>query len=105
MTINSRNKLEEGSKQDAKQRVYRNSVEVEGHVDYNKLMALFGTQPIDEVILARFKKLTGSTPLMLRRQVFFSHRDLNWILDQYEAGEKFVLYTGRGPSGRRISVI
>ena len=29
--------------------------EVEGHVDYNKLTALFGTQPIDEVILARFK--------------------------------------------------
>jgi tryptophanyl-tRNA synthetase len=73
--------------------------EVEGHVDYNKLMALFGTQPIDDAILARFKKLTGSIPLMLRRQVFFSHRDLNWILNRYEAGEKFVLYTGRGPSG------
>jgi tryptophanyl-tRNA synthetase len=74
--------------------------EVEGHVDYNKLIALFGTQPIDEGILARFKKVAGSIPLMLRRQVFFSHRDLNWILDQYEAGEKFVLYTGRGPSGQ-----
>jgi tryptophanyl-tRNA synthetase len=73
--------------------------EVEGHVDYNKLMALFGTQPIDDAILARFKRLAGSVPLMLRRKVFFSHRDLNWILDRYEAGEKFVLYTGRGPSG------
>ena len=73
--------------------------EVEGHVDYSKLMALFGTQPINDAILARFKKLAGSIPLMLRRQVFFSHRDLNWILDRYEAGEKFVLYTGRGPSG------
>ena len=73
--------------------------EVEGNVDYNKLTALFGTQPIDDAILARFKRLTGSIPLMLRRQVFFSHRDLNWILDRYEAGEKFVLYTGRGPSG------
>jgi tryptophanyl-tRNA synthetase len=73
--------------------------EVEGNVDYNKLTALFGTQPIDDAILARFKRLTGSIPPMLRRQVFFSHRDLNWILDRYEAGEKFVLYTGRGPSG------
>ena len=73
--------------------------EVEGNVDYNKLTALFGTQPIDDAILARFKRLTGSIPLMLRRQVFFSHRDFNWILDRYEAGEKFVLYTGRGPSG------
>jgi len=73
--------------------------EVEGNVDYNKLTALFGTQPIDDAILARFKRLTGSIPPMLRRQVFFSHRDLNCILDRYEAGEKFVLYTGRGPSG------
>jgi tryptophanyl-tRNA synthetase len=73
--------------------------EVEGHVDYNKLTALFGTQPIDDAILARFKRLTGSIPPMLRRKVFFSHRDFNWILDRYEAGEKFVLYTGRGPSG------
>ncbi|MGD0171883.1 MAG: tryptophan--tRNA ligase [Halobacteriota archaeon] len=73
--------------------------EVEGNVDYNKLTALFGTQPIDDAILARFKRLTGSIPPMLRRQVFFSHRDFNWILDRYEAGEKFVLYTGRGPSG------
>jgi tryptophanyl-tRNA synthetase len=73
--------------------------EVEGHVDYNKLTALFGTQPIDDAILARFKRFTGSIPPMLRRQVFFSHRDFNQILDRYEAGEKFVLYTGRGPSG------
>ncbi|HYC19751.1 MAG TPA: tryptophan--tRNA ligase, partial [Candidatus Bathyarchaeia archaeon] len=73
--------------------------EVEGHVDYNKLTALFGTQPIDDSLLARFKRFTGSIPPMLRRQVFFSHRDFNWILDRYEAGEKFVLYTGRGPSG------
>jgi len=74
--------------------------EVEGHVDYNKLITLFGTQPIDNAILRRFKKLTGSVPLMLRRGIFFSQRDLGWILDRYEAGEKFALYTGRGPSGQ-----
>ena len=62
--------------------------EVEGNVDYNKLTALFGTQPIDDAILARFKRLTGSIPPMLRRQVFFSHRDFNWILDRYKAGGK-----------------
>ncbi|MGZ4912136.1 MAG: tryptophan--tRNA ligase [Halobacteriota archaeon] len=73
--------------------------EVEGRVDYEKLITLFGTQPIDDHILARFKKLTGSIPLMLRRNIFFSQRDLNWILDCYEAGQRFVLYTGRGPSG------
>jgi len=36
---------------------------------------------------------------MLRRGVFFSHRDLNLILENYEKGEEFFLYTGRGPSG------
>ena len=36
---------------------------------------------------------------MLRRGVFFSHRDLNLILDNYEKGKEFFLYTGRGPSG------
>ncbi len=73
--------------------------EVEGHVDYNKLMVLFGTEPIDGQLLKRFERLTGSIHPMLRRSVFFSHRDLNWLLDRYVAGEKFVLYTGRGPSG------
>ncbi|HDM89377.1 MAG TPA: tryptophan--tRNA ligase, partial [Candidatus Bathyarchaeota archaeon] len=41
----------------------------------------------------------GELHLQLRRRLFFSHRDLDWILDMYEAGRKFVLYTGRGPSG------
>jgi tryptophanyl-tRNA synthetase len=36
---------------------------------------------------------------MLRRGVFFSHRDLNLILENYEKGKDFFLYTGRGPSG------
>ena len=36
---------------------------------------------------------------MLRRGVFFSHRDLNLILENYEKGKEFFLYTGRGPSG------
>jgi len=36
---------------------------------------------------------------MLRRKVFFAHRDMNWILNEYEKGNKFFLYTGRAPSG------
>jgi tryptophanyl-tRNA synthetase len=34
----------------------------------------------------------------LRRGMFFSHRDLVDLLNAYERGEKFYLYTGRGPS-------
>jgi tryptophanyl-tRNA synthetase len=38
----------------------------------------------------------------LRRGIFFSHRDLNQILDLYEQGKKFYLYTGRGPSSEAL---
>lgn len=73
--------------------------DVTGKVDYVKLIQQFGTEPIDEALLQRWKRITGSIPMSMQRKVFFSHRDLNWLLDRYEAGEKFVLYTGRGPSG------
>ncbi len=72
---------------------------VAGEVDYDKLIEQFGTQPITESLLERIKKHTGEIHLQLRRRIFFSHRDLDWILNMYEAGKKFVLYTGRGPSG------
>ncbi|MBI4258427.1 MAG: tryptophan--tRNA ligase [Thaumarchaeota archaeon] len=73
--------------------------EVKGEVDYDKLVREFGTQLLTEELLGRIKKHTGDIHLFLRRKIFFSHRDLDWILDRYEAGEKFFLYTGRGPSG------
>jgi len=73
--------------------------EVSGKIDYNKLIQKFGTQPLTEELLERLRKHTRKLHLQLQRKLFFSHRDLDWILDQYEAGQKFVLYTGRGPSG------
>ena len=72
---------------------------VSGEIDYEKLIQEFGTQPITDELLEKIKKHTGELHLQLRRRIFFSHRDLDWILDMYEAGHKFVLYTGRGPSG------
>jgi len=73
--------------------------EVSGKIDYNKLIQKFGTEPITDMLLERIKRHTGRLHLQLRRKVFFSHRDLDWILDMYEGGQRFVLYTGRGPSG------
>jgi len=35
---------------------------------------------------------------LIRRGMFFSHREFNTILDRYEQGKPFFLYTGRGPS-------
>jgi len=72
---------------------------VEGDVDYDKLVERFGTSKITPELLQRFERLTGEVHLFLRRKIFYSHRDLDWILSRYEAGEKFFLYTGRGPSG------
>ncbi len=73
--------------------------EVEGEIDYNKLIAQFGTQPITSEIIERIKQVTGEVHPMLKLQYFFSHRDLDWILNKHEEGESFYLYTGRGPSG------
>jgi tryptophanyl-tRNA synthetase len=73
--------------------------EVEGEIDYNKLIIQFGTQPITSEIIERIKHVTGEVHPMLKLQYFFSHRDLDWILQKHEDGESFYLYTGRGPSG------
>jgi len=73
--------------------------EVKGEVDYERLIREFGTQPLTEELLQRIAKHTGELHLQLRRKLFFSHRDLNVVLDLYEKRVKFVLYTGRGPSG------
>jgi len=73
--------------------------EVKGDVDYNKLIRKFGTSRIDSKLLKRIKKHTGDLHYFLKRKIFFSHRDFDKILDHYEKGEEFALYTGRGPSG------
>jgi len=73
--------------------------EVSGEIDYSKLIEQFGTQPLNNQLLDRIKRYSGELHIQLRRGVFFSHRDLDWLLDRYDAGENFILYTGRGPSG------
>lgn len=73
--------------------------EVKGKVDYERLIREFGTQPLTEDLLKRIAVVTGDLHPQLQRQIFFSHRDLDTVLDLYEKGTKFVLYTGRGPSG------
>jgi tryptophanyl-tRNA synthetase len=73
--------------------------EISGDVDYNKLIKEFGTEHLTDKILKRIEKHTGELHFMLSRKVFFSHRDMDWLLNEYEKGNKFFLYTGRGPSG------
>lgn len=68
-------------------------------IDYDKLIVQFGCSKITPELLQRIEKVTNK-PVhhMLRRGIFFSHRDLDQILDGYERGKPFYLYTGRGPS-------
>jgi len=73
--------------------------EVSGDIDYGKLIKEFGVSKISDDTLERIRKYTKDMHFMLRRKIFFAHRDLNWILDEYEKGNKFFLYTGRAPSG------
>ena len=74
--------------------------DVKGEVDYDKLITEFGTSKITDELLARVSKYAkGDLHIMLRRGLFFSHRDLPWLLDEYDKGNKFYLYTGRGPTG------
>jgi tryptophanyl-tRNA synthetase len=73
--------------------------EVEGEIDYIRLIKEFGTQPISSDILEHFEKITGEIHPMLKLHYFFSHRDLDFILQKVESGDKIYLYTGRGPSG------
>ncbi|CAG0881237.1 unnamed protein product [Darwinula stevensoni] len=68
-------------------------------VDYDKLIKRFGSSKIDDLLLQRIEKVIRK-PIhhMLKRGIFFSHRDMHHILDLVEQGKPFFLYTGRGPS-------
>ncbi|XP_055379940.1 tryptophan--tRNA ligase, cytoplasmic [Condylostylus longicornis] len=68
-------------------------------VDYDKLIKRFGSSKIDNELIERFEKITGKKAhYLIRRGIFFSHRDMHTILTLKEQGKPFYLYTGRGPS-------
>ncbi len=73
--------------------------EVSGEIDYNKLVERFGTESLTQSLSNRIAEHAGFKHMQLRRDLFFSHRDLGWWLSEYEKGETVGLYTGRGPSG------
>ena len=77
---------------------------VEGDIDYDKLIKRFGTQKITPELLSKIEKFTNESHFMLRRGIFFSHRDLNRLLDDYQKGKKFFLYTGRAVSYTHLTL-
>ncbi len=68
-------------------------------IDYEKLLVKFGCFALNTDIISKIEALTGKKAhRFLRRNIFFCHRDLEIILNHYEKGQPFYLYTGRGPS-------
>jgi len=72
-------------------------------IDYAKLIEQFGSQPITDALVDKFERITGAKAhAWIRRGIFFSHRDLDLILDNHAAGKPMYLYTGRGPSSEAL---
>lgn len=75
-------------------------------VDYDKLIKRFGSSKVDKDLIDRIEKLTaktgGKVHHFIKRGLFFSHREMHRILDLYEQGKPFYLYTGRGPSSQAM---
>ncbi|RZN55271.1 MAG: tryptophan--tRNA ligase [Candidatus Methanomethylicota archaeon] len=73
--------------------------EVRGEVNYDEIIKEFGVELITDDIIERLKKYTNNIHVLLRRKIFFAHREFEDWLDSFEKGIKVILYTGRGPSG------
>jgi tryptophanyl-tRNA synthetase len=72
-------------------------------IDYDKLIDQFGSQALTPELIAKFERVTGAKAHpWIRRGIFFSHRDLDFILDNHAAGKPMYLYTGRGPSSEAL---
>ncbi|MCU4801960.1 tryptophan--tRNA ligase [Halobacteria archaeon HArc-gm2] len=68
--------------------------DIEGDVDYAKLLDRFGADRLTDEQAARFP----DHPLV-RRRIYFAGRDVDRFLDAAEGGEPHSIVTGVGPSG------
>lgn len=77
--------------------------EVEGTVDYDKLLREFGVQTISkesrEYLQELAEKKGLQNHLFLRRELFFAQMDLDKVLKAHSEGKSVFLYTGRSPGG------
>ena len=88
-TVNNGDDVKEGdSKQNDEMIV--TAFEVSGSIDYNKLIEKFGSRPLTPYLLRRLENVTvkrGTVPKLhrfLRREIFFSHRDIERICELLE---------------------
>lgn len=68
--------------------------------DYDRLINKFGADRLDDEVFDRLEEHSGGElHRFFRRDIICSHRNFDDIIDRYEDGEEFYLYTGRSPSG------
>ncbi len=73
--------------------------EVRGPIDHDRIREKFGAERLTPDLLKQIGAVAGDLHPLLRRGVYYSHRDLAPLLTDYARGRRFFLYSGRGPSG------
>jgi tryptophanyl-tRNA synthetase len=68
--------------------------EVQGNIDYTKLIKQFGLKPLQHLP----PKFTQN--LLFRRNIIYAHRDFKQIVEAVEKKQSFVMMTGLMPSGK-----
>lgn len=68
--------------------------EVEGEIDYDKLIKEFGLSPLRQISDVFEKNV------LFRRKIVFSHRDIQRILESIRDKKKFAMMTGLMPTGK-----
>jgi len=68
--------------------------EVEGDINYDKLIKEFGLSPLKQ-ISEKFEE-----NLLFRRKIIFAHRDIQRVLEAIKNKKKFVMMTGLMPTGK-----
>lgn len=88
----------------------------DGGINYDKLLKKFGCSAVTPSIIQMIEEATGKRAHhMLRRGLFFSHRDLDLLLqhvlkrketrkDTDVSSCPFYIYTGRGPSSESLHI-
>ncbi len=80
-----------------------NPWQVEGNIDYNKLIEEFGVnflkQEHKDFLEKMAKKKNLPLHIFIKRNLFFAQRDFDKIIEAKKDGKEIFLYTGRAPGG------
>ncbi|EGD72720.1 hypothetical protein PTSG_04448 [Salpingoeca rosetta] len=92
----------EEHKHDGGQKVTPWEASADKEFDYNRLIEHFGSQHLTQEHLDKIAALGIPVHHFLKRNIFFSHRDFDTVLEKKAKGEPIFLYTGRGPSSQAM---